>query len=105
MTRVTMDRTDHGNTLIVDGHQDGEEYGHNIYCAAVGSMVACLRNALIREGVSSQFDCRDGHVEVRAGRGERIDAFFDAAVSGFLGMEQEYPKRLGVTLIGEAALK
>ena len=105
MTRVEMRRTDAGNALIVDGHQDGEEYGKNIYCAAVGSMVACLRNALIREGVSSEFDCRDGHVEVRAGRGERLDAFFDAAVSGFLGMQQEYPERLGVTLNGQALLK
>lgn len=103
MTRVFYRERYDRTLIIVEGHSGFGEYGGDIVCAGISTLVFTLVNAIADEECYDRLKLvrnivRDGYVclefEAFDFAKERISGMVDAVITGFLMLAERYPKNL-----------
>ena len=101
--RYTID--DNAHTLEVAGHANYAEYGKDIVCAGVSSLVQALigwleENYDKADGI--RVDAHEGRVVVSCEGGEDVSAVFNMTYIGLAQIADSYPDHVEIDVIGLA---
>ena len=105
MVRATYTVNDDLHTLTVLGHANYAEYGKDIVCAGVSSIVQALIGWLEENHYKSSFisvDLKDGEIIVSCEGGEEIAAVFNMASIGLEQIANCYSDHVQIDFIGIA---
>lgn len=105
MVRAKYTVEDSTHTLVVLGHANYAEYGKDIVCAGISSLVQALigwieENSYKAECIS--VDPKEGEVIITCEGGEDIAAVFYMAYIGLAQIADSYPNHLQIEVIGIA---
>jgi uncharacterized protein YsxB (DUF464 family) len=105
MVRAKYTVEDNRHTLVVLGHANYGEYGKDIVCAGVSSLVQALigwieENYWKAECIS--VDPKDGEVLIACEGGEDVAAVFYMASIGLLQIADSYPDHVQIDIVGIA---
>ena len=105
MVRATYTVNENTHTLTVIGHANYAEYGKDIVCAGVSSLVQALigwieENSWKAESVS--VDPKEGEVIISCEGGEDVAAVFYMASIGLEQIADCYPDYVQIDIIGLA---
>ncbi len=93
MIRVTFERCESAQGLMLTGHATGDP----LVCAGASAMVCALAGGL-QKNAAAGLACRlePGDAWVLCGRSAVTDAAFDIALTGLAQMAESYPKLVGI---------
>lgn len=94
---------DNTHTLVVLGHANYAEYGKDIVCAGVSSLVQALIGYLENNDCKTEFvsiDEKDGEVIISCDGVEEIAAVFNMASIGLEQIAFRYPDHVQIDIIG-----
>lgn len=97
MIRVEYQCTRREHRLKVEGHAGYSGCGNDIVCSAVSAISYSLVGFL--ENTDSRYICEEmasGYLELSCPRNKETDAAFQMALIGYLQIEQQYPRNVGV---------
>ena len=105
MVKATYRAEDNRYTLMLKGHADYAEYGKDIVCAGVSSLVQALigwleENYDRAERIS--IDPHGGKVSISAEGGEDVKALFEMTTIGLEQIADCYPDHVQIDIIGVA---
>ena len=105
MVRAKYTVNENIHTLTVTGHANYGEYGKDIVCAGVSSLVQALigwieENYWKAECIS--VDPKEGEVLISCDGGEDVAAVFYMASIGLLQIADSYPDHVQIDIIGIA---
>ncbi len=91
MIEVVFDK----NGFIASGHADFDEYGKDIVCSAISSVLQHTANVLVLMG--AKIDRRKGYLKVwEIPMNECTDKILKATLGFLIGIQRKYPKNLYV---------
>lgn len=105
MVRAKYTVNENSHTLVVLGHANYGEYGKDIVCAGVSSLVQALigwieENSWKAECIS--VDPKEGEVLISCEGGEDVAAVFYMASIGLLQIADSYPDHVQIDIVGIA---
>ena len=93
------------HTLVVLGHANYAEYGKDIVCAGVSSLVQALIGWIENNDtkiVCISIDDKDGEVIISCVGGEETSAVFEMVAIGLEQIAYSYPNNVEIDIIGIA---
>lgn len=98
--KYTVDENTH--TLVVSGHANYAEYGKDIVCAGVSSLVQALIGWIEENYVKADIniDTTNGEVVISSEGGEDVKAVFYMASIGLEQIADSYPDHVQIDIIG-----
>lgn len=96
---------DNTHTLVVLGHANYAEYGKDIVCAGVSSIVQALIGWIEENDYKAEcigVDDKDGEVIISCEGGNEIAAVFNMASIGLGQIAYSYPDHMQIDIIGLA---
>lgn len=101
--KYTVDENTH--TLVVLGHANYAEYGKDIVCAGVSTLVQaligwCEENYQVVNCIS--IDSQSGEVIISCEGGEDVAALFSMVTIGLEQLADSYPDHVQINIIGIA---
>ena len=105
MVRAKYTVEDSTHTLVVLGHANFAEYGKDIVCAGISSLVQALIGWIEENSYKANcisIDTKDGEVIISCDGGEDIAAVFNMVVIGLEQISDSYPDHLQIEVIGIA---
>ena len=105
MVRATYTVDENTHTLTVTGHANYAEYGKDIVCAGISSIVQALIGWLEENYYKANnitVNPKEGEVIISCEGGEDIDAVFNMASIGLEQIADSYPSHMQIDIIGIA---
>jgi uncharacterized protein YsxB (DUF464 family) len=105
MVRATYTVEDNTHTLTVAGHANYAEYGKDIVCAGVSSLVQALIGWIEDNYYKANcisIDTKEGEVIISCDGGKDIAAVFQMASIGLEQIADSYPAQVQIDIIGIA---
>jgi uncharacterized protein YsxB (DUF464 family) len=104
MIRASYTVDENKHTLTVIGHANYAEYGKDIVCAGVSSLVQALIGWLEETYTEADIsiDTEDSEVVISCDGGEEIAAVFYMASIGLEQIADSYPDHMQIDIIGIA---
>lgn len=105
MVKATYTIDDNRHTLSVKGHANYAEYGKDIVCAGVSSLVQALMGWLEEHydrADNVSIDTHGGGLTISAEGDEDIKAVFQLVVVGMEQIADRYPNNVQIDVIGLA---
>lgn len=101
--KYTVEANTH--TLVVLGHANYDEYGSDIVCAGISSLVQALIGWIEENYYKAKcisLDPKEGEVIIYCEGGEDVAAVFHMAVIGLEQIADSYPDHMQIDIIGLA---
>ena len=101
--KYTVDENTH--TLTVIGHANYDEYGKDIVCAGISSLVQALIGWIEENYYKANcisIDPKEGEVLISCEGGEDVAAVFQMASIGLVQIADSYPDHMQIDFIGIA---
>lgn len=94
MTTVNYFRNGKSHRLSVVGHAGYAEHGKDIVCSAVSALGFSLLGFLMKCGEAKDLShlVEDGRMIFSCEGGDRVDAAFEMAVTGYQQLSENYPQ-------------
>ena len=105
MVRATYTVDENTHTLTVIGHANYEEYGRDIVCAGVSSLVQALIGWIEENYYKANcisVDPKEGEVIISCEGGDDIAAVFYMTAIGLTQIADSYPDHVQIDIIGLA---
>jgi uncharacterized protein YsxB (DUF464 family) len=105
MVRATYTVDENTHTLTVTGHANYAEYGKDIVCAGISSIVQALIGWLEENYYKAKnitVNPKEGEVIISCEGGEDIEAVFNMASIGLEQIADSYPSHMQIDIIGIA---
>ena len=105
MVKAKYKVTDNIHTLSVEGHANYAEYGKDIVCAGVSSLVQALIGWLEENAWKAEYvsvDKKEGGVVISCEGGDDISAIFYMTSIGLEQIAYSYPDHVQIDIIGIA---
>lgn len=93
MIRVNYFRSGDRHRLAVEGHAGYDKHGKDIVCAGVSAITNTLLAYLHSINTNlSEASASSGSVSIDCTGGEKVEAAFDMAVTGYINLSHQYPQ-------------
>lgn len=98
MIKVYVEKKDRILSISIKGHAAYDDYGKDIVCASVSSIVTTTVNGILsfdKENIT--YKSKDGFIEIKAKKQNReVDLLLNNMISLFKELETEYTKNIKI---------
>ena len=101
MIKVNIEKKDDKvNKITISGHAQFDDYGKDIVCASVSSMVITTVNAIVRlEENNINYNQNDGFVEITITTHSSItDTLIENLIELLIQLEKQYKKNIKINI-------
>ena len=105
MVRASYTLEENTHTLKIAGHANYDEYGKDIVCAGVSSLVQALMGWLeenYHKAETIRVDRDEGEIIISCDGGEEVAAVFNMVSLGLEQIADAYPDHVEIDIIGIA---
>lgn len=101
MIKVSVSKkNDELDYITISGHAGYDEYGKDIICASVSTLViTCINNILTLDETAIEYVCDDDKTFIKVTKNNDIsNKILNNMINSLIDLESEYPKNIKVTM-------